>query len=73
VKRQVAEHEAFDVGVLACMLDIDADQADRLVKIKHDPVGHLIAIRAGALCEVDVERIGIRVLGNPHGAIGAGC
>ena len=46
MKRQVAEHEAFDVRVLACMLDIDADQAARLVEIKHDPVGHLIAIRA---------------------------
>ena len=53
--------------MLAGMLNINSDQSAKLIEIQNDTVSHLIAILAGFVDQMDIQRIGIWIVGKSHG------
>jgi hypothetical protein len=61
MKRQPINQQFCDVDMLAGVLHIDTDDAAGLIKIEHDAICDFVAVGAGALNQMDVERVCFRV------------
>lgn len=67
MKRQPINQQFCDIDMLAGVLHIDTDDPAGLIKIEHDAIRDFVAVGAGALNQMDVERVCFRVIGQSHG------
>src|SRR4030066_114091 len=64
---EFAQDQFLELNLLAGIINVNADQVTLGVVIEYDAFGNLAAIRAGFFSQIDVERIGIRVVFQFHG------
>lgn len=65
--RHALQHQPAQLYLLAWVIDVDADQIAGVVLLEHDTVGDFTTLHAVALRQVDVPRVGVRIVVELHG------
>ena len=65
--RELAHDQRLQLNFGAGVIDVDADEVPVLVVVEHDAVRDLPALDTRLLGQVDVQRIGVRMIVDLHG------